>query len=1409
MTYYYSGKDCISSDTIVVSSDTPISLPQVVLDVKGRCITLTGETTTPSQPQPIQNFYQSCDDCISKIYNAVQFIDCVRGGFFCVPIRQITSLPFLPAQDEIYYLILQGPFSLDQYINGCFSVSYTNNLICGVYYNLSYISPSSYGIGSVNNCLLCQNSQPSYYEISECLSGTLYYATLPSGTGGDFYGVTFTIDSLGIDLYCGILRSTTPRPLTATIVSVIGFAGVSPGAQQIFCEECVASGATRVVISNCLDGSQEVIWGSNLFNPGDVSNISLGGGQCYEILSETTDPVTINELLNYEPSPTCTDCLNCEQVLISIQLLAGCLYTEIFSEFVSSQYVPFGTVIYYEDECYQVMDVSPVDPFSGNTTYISFPSFDVCQDCIDASFQRWAATSCNQNNRWDIITLTGTTSYVPGQIVQVQRNGSEFTCYTLQFIWTGPSDNVFPNTLNYYYSLTQTPFNTCAECSSGSTVGITIIDCDYASASYITVSLYDYLRLTGGDSNPATPVLQYDGKCHLLLNQCPIDNTYPLVTSNLYNNCIECSEDLNVTRYSGTTCFSQETIIIGYNETNILTPGDIVITNRGTCVTISGETSEINTEGTITTTGLTSCYECYLNDDPNYQVFFQQCLSGEIYFIPLSSIGFLPTLGEVYFLDFTYGKEPILHQTCFTVIGLQPQQPYANMSFNSISLPYVDCSECFTNNLIRFLVEDCVSGDIHVVGYPSSSGVDGLVTYTPIGEVDQYCGYIRGITESDPIDSSLITILGNVVCEDCLSAVAKKRILTNCLNGNQEVVWGSLLFAEGNITHIQTGEGCYEVGPETDQEVTLNEFLDFDNYPSCQECIQCNGVHYFWSACTPSLDIINTSIKTSYGSPRFLQFDQTNNIIWFTINNDTNIVKYNVLTNTIITVYGVVFQVQNFFFLHPSNGFIYYCNSNNLWKFNTTTGVNTLIYSSPYAGTFHSYFYDSITNYIWLTNFLSSWVLVLNLTTETLVSPINLPSPYPSGIVLNTSSDKIYVSDYYSGWYYIINRTTFNIESTYYSSMNYSQKMFYDNGTNRIFGNGRFIDCNINQLFYVNTNIQYDVIKDPISGKLIVPNGGIYIFDPVYLTLSQVQTPIPNGSYQFVQYNSVTNEYYFSTQWGGSIVSVTFGDVYRLGEIDSYQYASLNSYFFHPKNGCSVIYDILPSSGITSHNFYSFETFETCEDCTNVGFDVWESYNCVTDKFSYVVTNSGVYNSGDLVNVKWGETDFVCFTLNYKIPQSEYQYINLNRDFYFADSVVKPSCENCSDGVSVSISIIDCGNQNSMFVNVSLSLWFILTGYNDTIPRPVFLFGDTCYRVLNECPFSPDHYPINPTYIYYNCESCGDPLEANSETVLCLQNCSGGTYTVSVNHPYWTNQYGQAVIQNNAVGLGGQTGYNG
>ena len=1412
MAYYYSGTDCtFSGNTLIFSTDTPVSLPIVVSRAeKPGCFTLTNEVGGVPSPSSFSNTFNRCQDCLDFIKLCpVDLIDCSTGERYFVSSSDILSLPFVPQINQIYLITI---YAGGQYIQSCFYIeeySYGINVGCTnpqQLWSLISISPSSFGIRSEETCKICKDSVPVYYRIRECITGNSYIVSLPSGTNYKGYGITFTIDTLGVDLYCGIIIDTngysTP---TAFVSSIIGFVG-DPDSEGglIFCEECLASGNTKVVISNCLDGSQEVIWGSNLFNPGDVSNISLGGGQCYEILSATTAPVTINELLNYEPSPTCTDCLNCEQVsLLIVQINDLC---EFISEEIiinSNQYVPFGTFISNGFSCFQVLDVSPVDPLSGSSISVSFPSFEVCQDCIDASFQTWLGKSCS-NDHVDIIILTGTTFYIPGQIVQVQQNGSDFICYTLSIQIFGPIPRPRPGIVyNRYYSLTQTPFNTCEECQSGSTVGITIIDCDYASASYITVSLYDYLRLTGGDGKPATPVLQYDGKCHLLLNDCPIDNTYPLVTSTLYNNCIECNTDLNVTRYSGITCFSQEPINVIYNETNILTPGDIVITNGGTCVTISGITELTNSEGTITLTGLTSCYECYLNDDPNYQVFFRSCLDGEIFPILLSSIGLLPLLGVTYFLDFTaYGK-PI--QSCFTVIGLQPSSR-VNTVLNSISVPYVDCTECFTNNLIRYRVQDCVSGDIHVIGYPST-GLENLVTYTPIGEVDQYCGNILEITTSEPIDSSLVTILGKVDCEECLSAVAKKRILTNCLNGNQEVVWGSVLFSEGNITHIQTGEGCYEIGPETELEVTLNEFLDFDNYPSCQECIQCNGVHYFWSACTPNYNITSIS-STSPGYYTYLQvFDQSNNILWFTDGSSFTLVKFNVLSQTVINSYSLSVQIQGFLFLHPTNNKIYFKNGATLRSFDTVTTAVNLVYISPYGGDFGNYYYDPTTDKIWLPNFYTTVIIVFNLTT-TVSQVINLPYSYPKPITYNPNNNKIYVVDYFNPFFYVIDRTTLNVDSVNNTSNYQSDVIFYENSTNRVFGRYFYIDCSTNTSYNNGIYIQYDIIQDPTTGYLISPSGGnfLYIIDPVNLTFYN-SSSINSAGY-YISYNSSTNQYYLTTNYYYSILTVSFGDVYNIGEIDSYQYAPLNSYFFNPKNGCSVIYDILPSSGITAHNFYSFETFETCEDCTNVGFDVWEAYNCVTDKFSYVVTNSGVYNSGDLVNVKWGETDFVCFTLNYKLEQSQYQYINLNRDFYFADSVIKPTCENCSDGTNVAISIIDCSNQNSMFINVSLSVWFILTGYNDTIPRPVFLFGDTCYKVLNECPFSPDHYTFNPSYIYFNCESCNQPLEANSETVLCLQNCSGGTYTVSVNHPYWTNQYGKTVIQNNAVGLGGQTGYN-
>lgn len=60
---------------------------------------------------------------------------------------------------------------------------------------------------------------------------------------------------------------------------------------------------------------------------------------------------------------------------------------------------------------------------------------------------------------------------------------------------------------------------------------------------------------------------------------------------------------------------------------------------------------------------------------------------------------------------------------------------------------------------------------------------------------------------------------------------------------------------------------------------------------------------------------------------------------------------------------------------------------------------------------------------------------------------------------------------------------------------------------------------------------------------------------------------------------------------------------------------------------------------------------------------------------------------------------------------------------------------------------------------------------------------------------------------YEDCEECLTPLSANTEYVACVE-CSGGTYTVIVPHPTYTNNQGQAVVQLNAVTLGGPNGLN-
>jgi len=70
-------------------------------------------------------------------------------------------------------------------------------------------------------------------------------------------------------------------------------------------------------------------------------------------------------------------------------------------------------------------------------------------------------------------------------------------------------------------------------------------------------------------------------------------------------------------------------------------------------------------------------------------------------------------------------------------------------------------------------------------------------------------------------------------------------------------------------------------------------------------------------------------------------------------------------------------------------------------------------------------------------------------------------------------------------------------------------------------------------------------------------------------------------------------------------------------------------------------------------------------------------------------------------------------------------------------------------------------------------------------------------------------YSLGP---YLLCEDCGSqpepPRSANTESTVCVIDCSGNTVSIIPPHPIWTDGYGTPVTQLNMITLGGPNGLN-
>lgn len=346
----------------------------------------------------------------------------------------------------------------------------------------------------------------------------------------------------------------------------------------------------------------------------------------------------------------------------------------------------------------------------------------------------------------------------------------------------------------------------------------------------------------------------------------------------------------NVVRLSGNECCSDAILdrIYVEDQFSVITTGSTVQLQRGDrfyCINVLTVDVIAQTPDYTLLGVFTNCEECLSGITNAVQI--ETCNFQNTYFVDINSFITLPTIGDIHYINIVDNDGGKQFEECFTVVCyVNTEEQLFNV--NSISNPYTGCTECYINNSQVWEVNDCVNGNPYYVSLPPNNDYTNYIITFEISFGEQICGTVSQIIITDS-DVTLISILGlsNIVeggtvsCEDCLSITNEKRIITNCLTNETDVVWGSAFYEGSEVSNLSTEEGCFEVGDLTESAVTINTFLNYDPQPDCQECIQCNGVYYTYSSCTNSGPIMAIEefapVPTIFGDGVYGSFTGTTN----------------------------------------------------------------------------------------------------------------------------------------------------------------------------------------------------------------------------------------------------------------------------------------------------------------------------------------------------------------------------------------------------------------------------------------------------------------------------------------------------------------------------------------------------
>jgi hypothetical protein len=850
--------------------------------------------------------------------------------------------------------------------------------------------------------------------------------------------------------------------------------------------------------------------------------------------------------------------------------------------------------------------------------------------------------------------------------------------------------------------------------------------------------------------------------------------------------------------------------------------------------------------------GVDNCTGCTL-DNARYLV-FSQCFNdfGQ-YYIDINDITPTPNINDVFFLDLilSFRGRTIRVNGCFYLFdyatsfdGGPRQGGIAGVLSYSAQ---TDCQTCFQTSPVIYLVSDCAAEQLYCVALPSTGYENHLITFTDVAGLTQYCGIVQEETKCEDIFGVLVSDLGvyndlNNNCDICLSTVAEKKKLVNCISGNEVIVWASSLYEAGNSTHLTFGEGCYLVSPDvvpSATTVTINELADYAPQENCEDCLECYGLIYEYESCEP-IEVCNVDTNIFTGGFNLYSINEMvidpSNFLYVTFGDNGRIAKYNLNTQSYVSQSPVFGSNPFGIDIDFANNIICVSNSNsNYITFLDANNLNNYanITVPQFVGGRKVYF-DSLSGLFYVTfNFccFSQNIRVYSASTYNSVSFIttfgNTGQNYYDIIrigsliyTLNFSSLSMDIFD-----------LSYNLITSFYIGSNLTS--FDYDGINIIYiatTTNIYVKYNIS--LSSSTNVTYNRScygGSNVKIKLNVADDRIYITDKGCGDLYEFQlsTDTLLRTYNQTLDNEGIQQVYgidvdsSGTTWFGAYSNIfTVGCTNQIvqGQTTSNEYLEIGDTFFNYQLSacCEItsVQSIVETKFSNITEYISMVHYQDCPSCLAVTHQLFSCSECSSGVFAVLVAPSGLYNPGDFVRSHFGNSDWLCFQID-----GVYDGQQFGLTTFEADGVIYGSCEECQSGATLGLTLINTETLTSGQYNVTLSDWLTITGFPFGVPNSCISDQNgVCYQVVNSCPIDNIHPLFVPLDYFTNQQFCrlaprpSDVISAGTEYFACQVCCpceSGATVTrVSVPHPVWTGLYGNSIILLDAVKLGGETGLN-